>query len=152
LPFSPHAVIGALLFNWYSAFFYTFIGSTLFTSLMFFLTRTLAKDYILLLSKKYKNLKKYEIREEKNYFNDILMLRMFYLIPSEFVSIISGLSNVKFKKYFLATMLGNIPMIFFTTIFIRAQLAKNFGHLVFAIIGLVSLLIIPVIYFYKRKK
>ena len=144
VPVAPTFFLGALLFPISKAFFYTMLGMIVSTTLMFYLARFLGKDFVDEFLSKRKKAKDFERRIEKKAFLNIFLLRLFFIIPSEFISLGSGLLKIRFREYFLATLLANIPIVFLSSAMIRGLIRHNdvvfnlaLGGLI--IIGLVSL-------------
>jgi uncharacterized membrane protein YdjX (TVP38/TMEM64 family) len=63
-----------------------------------------------------------------------------------------GLSEIKFWRYFLGTLIGNIPVIFFSIMLIRAKLAKDNFYFILSIVFLSLLIIIPILSMKKIRK
>ena len=151
LPFAPTSFLGAFLFYFTRAFIYTLIGSLIFSTLMFYLARILGRDFVITRLKK----DKYpEIREQinKGRLKDLILIRFFFILPSEFVNLVYGLSEIKFWRYFLGTLIGNIPVIFFSIMLIRAKLAKDNFYFILSIVFLSLLIIIPILSMKKIRK
>lgn len=145
LPFAPTSFVGALLFPFGKAFFYTMIGGLLFSIIMFFIARILGRDYIRYLLDKNKKYKHISSQMSKGRLRDLIMIRFFFIIPSEFVNVIYGLSEINFGKYFLGTFIGNLPVIFFSIMLVRSRLVHNEPNVIIALVGLGFLLLIPLI-------
>jgi|TARA_B100001971_G_C18261082_1_gene586937 uncharacterized membrane protein YdjX (TVP38/TMEM64 family) len=129
----PTAII--LIFGW-----------TLGSIIVFYISR----KYGVPLIKKFVSLEKINKLESKipkeNLFLDILLLRM--IIPVDILSYALGLfSKVKFKTYFLATIIGLIPFAFIFSYL--GTIPFYYQILGFFVVGLIITLIHE---FYKKKR
>jgi len=152
LPFTPTSFLGATLFPVYQAFFYTLIGSMISCTIMFYFARWFGRDFADIILKRNKKVKHFEATLEKNAFFNIVLFRFFFIIPSEFVNVILGMSKVKFKNYFFATLLGNIPVLFFSSGIIRGHIKNDSFAFFGSMLGLVILLIIPLFFLPATRK
>lgn len=111
-PDSILAIASGMIFGLVQGFIYTMIGALCGATLAFFLARFLGKDILQGLFKK--KLDQTDL-VSTNGFIFILMLRLIPLFPFDVISYSAGLSNIKYKSYLPATMLGIIPGIFVFT-------------------------------------
>lgn len=135
---------------------YLMTGALLGTSATFMISRYFGRSLVdRMLKGKFKTL---DDKLEKNGFMTILFFRVVPLVPYEILNYAGGLSRIKFKDYFLATLLGLIPGVVISAFF-GGSLGdiKSFKD-VFApkfliAIGLMVLIIaVPAIYQLIRKK
>jgi uncharacterized membrane protein YdjX (TVP38/TMEM64 family) len=152
LPFAPTSFVGALLFPFPKAFFYTIIGSLLFSIIMFFLARLLGRDYVRHWIDKHEKFKPIAKQMNDGKIRDLIMVRLFFILPAEFVNVIYGLSEINFGKYFLGTLIGTIPVIFFSIMLVRARLAHDEIFVTIAIVGLSLLILIPLIFLANMRR
>ena len=109
LTFFPDAVLAVsagLVFGVVPGIIYTMIGALSGGTLAFYISRKFGKD---LIDKKISKYGKMQSLIEKRGFLLILCLRLIPLIPFDIISYVSGVTNVKYKDYILATLLGIIP-------------------------------------------
>jgi len=151
LPLTPTSFLGGIFFTFQEALLYTLLGSLLFATLVFYMTRFLGRDYIRYLMNRHKKFKKLELKLEKGAFFEIFMLRMFFIIPSEFIGVVAGLSNMKYKDFILATFIANTITLIFSVGLVRSQIKHNTVLLIGSLLGLLICLIIPLIFFTKLK-
>lgn len=151
VPVAPTFFLGALVYTIGNAFIYTLAGLVVSSTLMFYLARWLGREFIEGTLEKRKKIKELEKALEKKPFFSIFLMRFFYIIPAEFVSIAAGFSRIKFKHYFWATFLANIPLIFFSCALIRSQIKHNVFGFWMAVIGLIVILLIPILVLGIRK-
>lgn len=102
-PDSVLAIAGGMAFGFFKGSLLTIIGALCGGSLAFFITRYLGKDVI---KKDISILGKHT--QEKG-FLVILILRLIPLVPFDVISYSAGMSGIKYKDFFLATLLGIIP-------------------------------------------
>ncbi|MBM3247477.1 TVP38/TMEM64 family protein [Candidatus Pacearchaeota archaeon] len=143
LPFAPTSFVGALLFPFSKAFFYTMAGSLLFSIIMFYIARVLGREYVRNWTNKHEKYKHIVGQINRGRMRDLIMIRFFFILPAEFVNVMYGLSEIKFGRYFVGTLLGNIPVIFFSIMLVRSRLAHNELNVILALVGLGLLLLIP---------
>lgn len=152
IPFTPTSFAVGLFFPIFSAFSCAVLGSMLFSTIMFYITRLLGKEYVDLWMKKHKKFYDMDLRIKKNGFFDIFLLRLFFVIPSEFINILAGLSEIRFRDFFYATFLGNLLPLFFSVSLMRAGMHKNFVGIAASLLGLFVVLVIPLFFVSKIKK
>ena len=86
---------------------YLMTGAMFGTSATFFISRLFGRNLIeSLLKGKFKRLD--EVLEKRG-FVTVLFFRVIPIIPYEVLNYIAGLSKIKFRDYFFATLLGLIP-------------------------------------------
>jgi len=105
--------VGAILYGTWMGSLVNLIAATLGASIAFFAAKYLGRDFCQkLLRGKFDEFQK---KVEKNGFSVILLLRLVPLFPYIGINYASGLVKIKFKDYFLATLLGMIPGAFIYT-------------------------------------
>lgn len=106
-PDSVLAVSSGLIFGLVKGSLYTMIGAFLGGTLAFFISRTLKKDFIDVLTKgKYD---KFHSKIEINGFFTVLILRLIPLFPFDIISYGAGLSKVSYRDFMIGTLIGIIP-------------------------------------------
>lgn len=100
------ALSAGLVFGIIPGIIYTIIGALSGGTLAFLISRKVGKDKI---SRKLIQHEKMYSLIEKRGFLLILCLRLIPLIPFDVISYVSGVTNVKYKDYILATLLGILP-------------------------------------------
>ena len=108
IPFVLIAGINTLLYGWIGGFMLSLAGSLLGASLAFWLARTLGQAWA---QPKVKKLGKWGTLLRGNSFSVVFLSRLIPVLPSAAVNYASGLSLMTFSSFFLATLLGKIPMI-----------------------------------------
>ncbi len=103
-------VLASLLFSVASASLMICFGFCIGSVIAFFIARWLGKEYVeeKLVSKN-RFLKSFDQKLHKHGFYTMLLSRLIFLIPSEFVNFAAGVSEVKFQDYFIATVIGTTP-------------------------------------------
>jgi len=152
IPFAPTSFAVGFFFSLISAFICTLLGSMLFAVVMFYITRVLGKEYIDLWLNRHKKYYELDLKISKSGFIDIFLLRLFFIIPSQFVTILAGLSAIRFRDFFYATFLGNFLPLFFSISLIRAGIHQNIIGIIASLMGLFIVLIIPLFFVSKIKK
>jgi uncharacterized membrane protein YdjX (TVP38/TMEM64 family) len=144
IPFAPAYFVAALIYPIGMASLLTFIGNIIFSTLIFGIVRGLGREYIGYLAKNSSTYKHFEKKFEQEAFLHIFLLRLFYVIPIEVVGVIAGASRVPFRTYFLATVLGNIPLVIFSSMLVRGGLENNRPIFTIAAIGMIIMIILPI--------
>jgi len=134
---------GATVFTFEKAFIYSVLGNVLAFVLLFYVASWLGKDYLNDYVAKKPKLKKLKFDLEKKSFLTIVFLRFFYIIPTEFVCILGGISNMGFWKYSLASLLGSLPVTIGSIMLIHSSQTNNPKYMAFSFIIMGALLIIP---------
>lgn len=106
-PDSVLVIAGGMMFGLFKGVILTSIGSFLGASVSFYISRILGQKIVdKLMKNKSVNLEKYS---KQSGFFVILLLRLIPLFPFKVVSYSAGLSNVSFKDFTIATVIGSIP-------------------------------------------
>jgi uncharacterized membrane protein YdjX (TVP38/TMEM64 family) len=110
LPIIIPAMLASLLFDTATASLLICLSMYIGISFAFFIARWLGKEYVEeKFINKNKYLKSFDQKLETHGFYTILISRFMFIIPFEFVNLLSGVSKVRFKEYFLATVIGATP-------------------------------------------
>lgn len=104
---APIQVTLGFLFGFFMGFILALIYTFIACIFGFFISRYLLKDFLKSLLKE--KLKKFNLKTQKNAFFYIIGSRIFPLIPYFLINYLSGISNIKFKKYAISTFIGLIP-------------------------------------------
>lgn len=143
--------IGAAIFPFWEVLLYSLIGNMFAMTITFYLVRWLGRDYVQQFEKKYEKLKQLDLHFEKRGFWDVMLLRFFFIIPPEAVSFFSGLSKMRFKDYFLASLIGTIPLVIASILLVQSRLSHNLLLFIISIILLILMLILPVVLVIKLR-
>lgn len=117
-PSSIMTPLSALLFGPYLGWIFTYIGETFSATVAFFIAKYFGKDLIAKFEKQNQEkggkttanfILKYKERLEKNGFETVIFLRLVPLFPFDFVNYACGLSDISYRTYLIATMIGVIP-------------------------------------------
>lgn len=106
------ALAGGLSFGFLEGTILTLIGAMINSTIMFLLANVLAKDMVTkYLSNKLpaKWWNKFYRAEKKEGFIIVLICRLIPIMPYNVINYISGLTNIKFGSYFIATLIGITP-------------------------------------------
>jgi len=113
IPGTIITLIGALLFGTWFGTLYTVIGATLGATAAFYVARYGGREFIAKLLKG--KFIKFDEGIEKNGFKIAFFFRLIPLFPFNALNFAFGLTKIKVKDYFLATMIGIIPGTFIYT-------------------------------------
>lgn len=135
---------------------YLMLGAILGTTATFMISRYFGRSLIeKMLKGKFKEL---DEKLAQKGFMTILFFRVIPLVPYEVLNYASGLSSIKFRDYFLATLLGLIPGVIISAFFggslgeiktFKDIFAPKFLIAVGLIIGIIA---VPVLYRMIRKR
>lgn len=155
-PIAPLSLAAGLAFGTVWGAMYLMIAALIGTSATFMISRFFGRGLVeKFLKGKFKNL---DEKLETNGFMTVLFFRIVPLVPYEALNYVSGLSKIKFKDYFCATLLGLVPGVIISAFFggslgeinsLKDILAPKF----LISIGLMVLIIaVPVMYQMMKKK
>lgn len=140
--------IAGVAFGGFYGTIYTVIGATFGASAAFLTARHLGRDFIEGLLKG--RLKIFDEGAERHGFKAVLFVRLIPLFPFNMVNYGAGLSKIKFKDFFLATLIGIIPGTFAYVNLGNSITDIRSWRFALAIAFLILLIIIPLLY--KRFK
>ena len=112
MPVAPLAMMGGLLFGLWRGYLYTIAGCVINCALMYWMTQRLGKDRIQRflqnrLSPQW--LARIKSLEGRTGFFFLIVLRLTALIPYNVINYAFGLTNMKFKDFMLASIIGIVP-------------------------------------------
>jgi uncharacterized membrane protein YdjX (TVP38/TMEM64 family) len=139
---------GSLLFSVYEVVIYAMIGIMVSASVHFYISRKLGRSYVRNYLARNKGVEKFDEIVENNTFKTILILSAVFFVPPIVPNLLGGVIKINFKKYFIATFLGNLPNTFFTVYLIGGFIYSNIFQIYISIIGLVATTLIA-LYFYN---
>jgi len=152
LPGTILSVAGGAIFGSTLGTVYVVIGATLGATLAFLISRYFARSFFEdIVERKFPKIKEYDERLEKNGFMTVLFFRLIPLFPFNGLNFALGLTKVKIKDYFLATLIGIIPGTF-VYVYLGNSLAEmNYTNVIIAIV-LIILLSLSLKIYNSRKK
>lgn len=106
------AIVAGISFGLFEGVLYTMIGAMINSSIMFVMAKKFAKDKVVELFKTKISEKWYNKMiaiEKNNGFLIIFLLRLLPIAPYNVINYLSGLTEISFLRYSLATFLGIIP-------------------------------------------
>lgn len=106
-PDSVLAIGGGLIFGLAKGYIYTLIGALLGASLSFYISRKLGRNFVKKITKEKLDTVE-EMINSKGFFV-ILLLRLIPLFPFDIISYGAGLTNIKYRDFLFATIIGTIP-------------------------------------------
>ena len=153
LPGSILSIAGGAIFGPALGTVYVVIGATLGATLAFLISRYFARSFFEdIVEKKYPKIREYDEKLEKNGFMTVLFFRLVPVFPFNGLNFALGLTKVKVRDYFLATLIGIIPGTF-AYVYLGNSLAEmNLTNIIYAIILIVLLSLSLKVYNSKRKR
>ncbi len=117
-PGSVLTISGGVIFGAVWGTLYNIIGIGIGASLAFLVARYFGKGFVEeVIHSKFQKVSKYDDKLEENGFFTVIFLRLIPIFPFNGLNFALGLSRVKFRDYFFATVLGTIPGTFAYTYF-----------------------------------
>lgn len=146
------ALAAGISFGLFEGVLYTMIGAMINSSIMFLMAKKFAKDKVLEIFRKKISEKWYNKiinAEKRNGVFIIFLMRLLPIAPYNVINYLSGLTEISFIKYSMATFLGIIPGTF---VFLNVgDKAINVYSIEF-IISLIGFVLLTVISFVLIKK
>lgn len=119
----------------------TLVGALLGSTVAFFMARFLARDYFTKKLSKY--MPQVEEMSKKSGVRVVFLARLVPILPSSVISYAAGLSRMKFRGFFLASVFGKLPeIIIYTALGHSLERAEGLLTKVTVLIVLISLLLI----------
>jgi len=115
-------VVAAVLFGAYISTIFVFVAEVLNAFVLFFLSRYLGRGFVE--KKAGMSFAGFENKLARSGFFWLVMFRLAPLFPFRFMDMAAGLTNIPFKKYLLAVLLGS-PLRIFWLQFIFAGVGKS---------------------------
>ncbi|WP_337104065.1 TVP38/TMEM64 family protein [Paenibacillus sp. YIM B09110] len=115
LPFLPLIVIVAANANIYGlgfGFLFSWIGAAAGALCVFWISRKLGRRFKGWVMRRFPKSERFFTWVEHRGFTPLFLLACFPFTPSIIITVVSGISNVPFKTFMLATLLGKAVMIF----------------------------------------
>ena len=153
IPVGVMSLAGGLAFGKWLGTIYILIGATLGASLSFLIARYFGRKFIESFAWLHKGkIKSFDDGIEKNGFRMMLFMRLIPLFQYDAVNFGGGLSKVKFRDFFLATLIGMAP-----GGFINATLGSSLEKIIsvqffIALAVFILLMFIPTIYKAIKKR
>ncbi|MFB6182376.1 MAG: FAD-dependent oxidoreductase, partial [Candidatus Magasanikbacteria bacterium] len=149
LPASPFSVVSGVVFGGVFGTIYVVVGATAGAALAFLLSRFLGEDFIhRLLSEKFRQVEKYNQKLSERGLLSVLIVRLIPAFPFTASSFAFGLTRVKFRDFFLATLFGIIPGSYAYVNLGSGLVTMNFTQLAIAV-GLIIILSLSA-YIYEK--
>jgi len=152
IPIAPIMFVGGFIFPFIPAVILTLFGSVIFATISFYITRWLGRDYYEYLESKNQKLQSFDLKLRHDPFENLLLLRLFFIIPGEIINVYAGLSKIKYKDFITSTIIASIPLIICCIGVIRGRLNHDWVALTLSIIGLAIMLIVPIIFSHRIRK
>jgi uncharacterized membrane protein YdjX (TVP38/TMEM64 family) len=146
-PVTPVAIAGGLAFGAVEGSLACIIGSTSGAVLSFWISRKFGKGL-----RKFRDvsiLEKLEEQMASRGFIYVFFVRLLPFVPYDVVSYASGISRIRFRDYFIATLIGGMPL---QVIYCIIGSGFATGNITGVIIAAVILLIVTGLLLFYRKK
>ena len=141
--------VGAIFFTIQEMILYAMLGVMCSSIIHFFISKKLGRDYVRSYIKKRGGaLEKFDKVLEKDTFKTTLILSAIFFVPPSIPNLLGGIMKINFKKFCLATFLGNLPNTVFTICLINGFLYSNLFYIYISIPALI-LTTLTALYFYK---
>lgn len=141
------AIAGGMAFGMGLGTLYTMLGALIGATTAFYISRLLGRDFVMKLTRG--RLKSFDEGAARHGFKLILVMRLIPIIPFNLISFGAGLTNMKFRDYMLATVLGIVPGVFvFTNLGDKALDAQS-PQFIMALV--ILLLLVAVSFIFKKK-
>lgn len=138
-PDSILAVSAGLIFGIVPGAIYTLIGAAAGGTLSFMISRGVGHEFVL--KKLEKHNKMIQLIEKKG-FTIVLIMRLIPLIPFDIIGYAAGLTNIKYRDYILATIVGIVPGVAILVTMGDGLASENKTKLYVGICALIFLIII----------
>ncbi len=155
-PIAGLSLTAGLVFGKIWGALYLMIGAMLGTSCTFLISRFFGRRIAeKLLKGKFKNL---DDLLERRGFATVLFFRLVPIVPYEALNYAGGLSKIRFKDYFFATLIGLIPGVIIAAFFggtlgeVQGLRDIFSGKFLIAVIALLIIILMPVIYQYAKRE
>lgn len=142
-PDSILAIASGVIFGFYKGYIYTTIGALIGASIAFFIARYL-QNFIAIKDNN-EGLIRIKKMIDKDGFYIIFLLRLIPLFPFDAISYGSGLTNIKYKDFLIATLIGSIPGIAVFTNIGASSLSINSTSFYISIVFLILLLALAMV-------
>ena len=111
IPSSVFIALNIITFGNITGFIISYLGVVTGSLTMYYLSKKVNNSF-------FKNSKNKKIKEVKKYikkisFNNLVVLMAIPFTPAFAINIGAGISGIKAKKYFVALIIGKIPMVYF---------------------------------------
>ncbi len=141
--------LGTVFFSITEVFIFSMIGIMGSSVIDFYISRKLGKEYVKnKLMKENARLEKFDEILEKDNFKTIFILSAIFFVPPKIPNLLGGVMKINLRRYFIATLLGNMPNTFFTIYLIKGILYSDIVQIYLSVIGLIAVTSIS-LYFYK---
>ena len=146
LTFFPDSILaigGGMIFGLGKGYIYTLIGALVGASLSFYISRRFGRNFVKKITKE--RLDSIEEMINSKGFFVILLLRLIPLFPFDVISYGAGITNIKYRDFIFATIVGTIPGIFVFTNIGAQSVDIGSDKFYLSIMALIMLILLSVI-------
>lgn len=153
IPSTPIMAISGVLFGFKYGLIYTVIGGMISSIAVFGISRILGRSFSekILKNDKLKKVGEYNDKIENHGIWTLIVLRIMPIMPFNVLNLIMGISKIKFRDYFVGTLLGlapsNVAAVYFGSLIFTAAAQR----LSFALSAIVLAIILAFAYRNIRK-
>lgn len=138
LPGQAFQVAAGYVFGPLMALIYSIIGAVLGTTITFYLSRILGKDFVDIFFEKEKSDYYIERLNSKRAYTIVFFLYLIPGLPKDVISYVGGVSEIKFKPFIVLSTIGRLPGMFGSIIF--GSLLVNKQYTLMIILGVVAVI------------
>ncbi len=109
IPALALTLLGGTLFGFWWGLIYVIIASNIGCHMSYFLARALGRDFVMKFIKEGSFIDSATTKAKENGFIFMMYVRLIPLFPFGVVNYLSGIVNIKYRDYALATFIGMIP-------------------------------------------
>ena len=150
LPITATLIAGMLVFSFTESLLYAFLGIYIGAFVMYIISLKTGRGALMEYSHLGKGkLKVLNMLIHENSFSLVLFLNFVYFFPSNLAHMIAGATNLDFKRFSFATIIGNFSNTFSVALLIFGLINMNYNYVITAIIFLILITGIP-LYVYRR--
>ncbi len=144
-PFSPFIIIAganALVFGMAQGFIISLLGAVLGAVIAYWMARILGRDFFAPRLSTYSIVQRFQ--SDQHAFRLILILRLIPIFPSFVINYGVAISPIRFRTFFMATLLGKIPIIAWHTVVSHdiLNISQKLPRLIFVLVATVLFFVI----------
>ena len=147
IPAAVFSVAGGMLFGAIKGFILNLIGLSISATTVFFTARFLGKGFLNKILKG--RILKLDKQLECNGFKFMFLLRMIPIFPYDLLSLVAGVSSIRYRDFILGSVLGVIPEIFCYSLIIAGIGSNHHGQNKFIFL-IIAIIILIVFFVYKK--
>lgn len=141
LPGTPLTLLSGAILGKFWGTVAAVIGNVLGATAAFLWARYLFRNFVQkTILQKYPKINQYENKLSQNGFLTVVFLRLVPLFPFNALNPVLGVTDIRFKDYFLGTLVGIIPGTFAFVYLGESFRMLSFWNILFAVMGILGLI------------